>query len=48
MYKRQELDRLMKIDQEVLRHMISRIDDIAVRDVKRKKDEARTENAIIA
>jgi single-strand DNA-binding protein len=38
-----ELDRLMKIDQEVLRHMISRIDDIAVRDVKRKKDEARTE-----
>ena len=38
-----ELDRLMKIDQEVLRHMISRIDDIPNRVAEPRKERARTE-----
>ncbi len=40
-----ELDRLMKIDQEVLRHMISRIDDIPNRVAEPRKERARTEES---
>ncbi len=40
-----ELDRLMKIDQEVLRHMISRIDNIPNRVAEPRKERARTEES---